>query len=86
MKEKLLYLNFIMSYKCTMNCDYCSLSKQQRQETDFLDFAKFKLYFLQLISFYRKNNYNKLVISITGDELHSIPNFLEYYSHSNPMH
>lgn len=77
-KEKILYINFIISYKCSLNCDYCSLTKEERKQTDFLEIKKFKLYFLQLINFYNKNNYDKLVISLTGDELHTIPNFLNW--------
>lgn len=78
MNMKVMYVNFIVSFFCSLNCTYCTLTKEQRAQRDVLSDTKFRLYLIQLVNFYKKNNYDQLVISITGDELHGIPNFLEH--------
>ncbi len=77
-KEKLLYVDFSISFKCGFNCDYCTLTKEQRQETDYLKLTQFKLNLFQIVTFYKKYNYDKLIIAFAGDELHSIPDFIDY--------
>jgi organic radical activating enzyme len=79
MKPKILYVSYIISTFCKYNCSYCTLSKEERQETDFLDLNFIKFSLPQLVRFYKKYNYKQIIISITGDELHAIPNFLEYF-------
>jgi len=79
MKPKVLYLSYIISTFCKYNCSYCTLSKEERQQTDFLDLNFIKFTLPQIVRFYKKNSYNEFIISITGDELHAIPNFLEYF-------
>lgn len=78
MRRKILHIKYVLSYFCKLNCTYCALTKEQRQETDFLGLEYIRLTLLQLTRFYKKNNYDELVIVLTGDELHQIPQFLDY--------
>lgn len=75
---KQLYLNFVMTLSCKLNCTYCTVPKSDRTSISYLSEKTFKLRLFQCIKFYKDNNYDSLVISITGDELENLPNFLEY--------
>lgn len=80
MKPKTLHVKYVISYFCGLNCSYCSLTKEERQQTDFLNTGFIRLTLLQLVRFYKKNNYSNLIIVLTGDELHEMPHFFEYLS------
>jgi hypothetical protein len=75
---KQLYLNFIMTLSCKLNCTYCTIPKSDRTSIEYLNDKTFKLKLFQCIKFFKDNNYDSLVISITGDELENLPNFLDY--------
>lgn len=78
MKPKILNVKFVISYFCELNCTYCYLTKEQRQDAEFLDISFIKRSLSQLVRFYKKKNYNHLIITLNGDELHAIPNFIDY--------
>ena len=76
-KLKHLYLNFIMTFSCKLNCTYCTIPLELRRNVEFLGNDKIKLSLFQAVKFFKDNDYDLLTISITGDELENIPNFLE---------
>lgn len=75
---KILYLKYVISDECRLNCSYCTVPKEQRLDKTFLNKNILKLQLFQFINFFKKNNFDIIKIIIGGDELHLIPNFLEY--------
>ena len=73
-----MYVNYIVSYYCEFNCKYCTLTKEQRKEKDYLDLNTIRRTIKQLLYVFKKHNYDQIIICITGDELHNLPNTLEY--------
>lgn len=76
-KLKHLYLNFIMTFSCKLNCTYCTIPLELRRNVEFLGNDKIKLSLFQAVKFFKDNNYDLLTVSITGDELENIPDFLD---------
>lgn len=76
--KKIMYVNYIVSYYCEFNCKYCTLTKEQRKEKDYLDLNTIRRTIKQLLYVFKKHSYDQIIICITGDELHNLPNSLEY--------
>jgi hypothetical protein len=75
---KVMYIDFVISTYCQFNCPYCYLDADQRKDSSFASISKIKMNLLQLMVSWRKFNYERLVISITGDELHMVPDAIAY--------
>lgn len=73
-----MYVNYIVSYYCELNCKYCTLTKEQRKEKDYLESYTIKRTIKQLLFLFKKYNYDQIIISITGDELHNLPDAISY--------
>jgi len=76
-KLKHMYVNFVMTFSCKLNCTYCTIPLELRRSVEFLKNDKIKLALFQSIKFFKDNDYDLLTVSITGDELENIPDFLE---------
>ena len=72
-----MYVNFVMTFSCKLNCTYCTIPLELRRNVEFLKNDKIKLALFQSIKFFKDNDYDLLTVSITGDELENIPDFLE---------